>query len=69
SIGIPQFTLVSESMSKWGDLTAKSEENRVKYVTGKLSEADWDAWVAEMTKSDVYQAVLKEFKASAGASQ
>ncbi|MCL5996607.1 MAG: hypothetical protein M1546_11225, partial [Chloroflexi bacterium] len=42
SIGIPQFTLVSESMSKWGDLTAKSEENRVKYVTGKLSEADWD---------------------------
>ncbi len=49
-------------VSKWGELTAKLSDNRVKYIMGQMSEADWDAYVKSIVDSPTYKQIIKEYK-------
>jgi putative aldouronate transport system substrate-binding protein len=70
TIDIPQFILVSPTYgSKWGELTAKLVDNRVKVATGNMSLKDWDAYVAEITASETYKKIAQEFKEAYRASK
>jgi putative aldouronate transport system substrate-binding protein len=61
----PAFNLSSPVVGdKWGDLTRDLERNKVKYVMGVMSEADWDSYVNELTASEDYRKIVDELKLS-----
>lgn len=49
-------------VAKWGELTAKLNDNRVKYIMGQMTEAEWDAYVKSIVESADYQQIIKEYK-------
>ncbi|MFD0670698.1 extracellular solute-binding protein [Cohnella sp. GCM10027633] len=59
----PAFNLSSPALGEtWGDLTRDLEKNKVKFVMGVLSEAEWDAYVAKISTSAEFKTITAELK-------
>ena len=59
----PLLTINSEAYNeKWTNITKDLKNNRALYVMGRFTEAQWDAYVENITNSADYKAVIAELK-------
>ncbi len=62
-LDLPQLGIDSTTYdNKWSTLTTSLNDYKAKVVMGKISLAQWDAYVKSITSSSDYQAIQKEYK-------